>query len=913
MNPERWQRVKDLLQAALDRPPAEQQAFLSHECAGDDELRKEVESLLSYQSQEQRFIETSAADVAMRLLGQDDTAAVGQRIGPYRVIREIGRGGMGTVYLARRDDDQYQQQVAIKLVKRGMDTDHVIRRFRNERQILAGLTHPNIAALLDGGTTADGLPYFVMEYVDGTPLDDYCDAHRLGVAERLALFRTVCGAVHYAHQHLVVHRDLKPSNILITAEGAPKLLDFGIAKVLDVDRASDLTELTLAGRPMTPEYASPEQARGETITVVSDVYSLGVLLYELLTGRRPYQFTSPLPQDLTRVIADTHPDKPSTAIARAPSHRDPASAATADTPEAISQRRGVDPRRLKRQLQGDLDTLVLMAMRKEPHRRYASVEQLSDDIRRHLDRLPIRAQPDTFWYRAGKFVDRNRLGVATTALVLLLLIASVVTTTRAARRAERRFNDVRSLTNSLLFEFHDAIKDLPGATPARELVVRRALEYLDSLSQEAASDSSLQLELAGAYQRIGDVQGNHNFSNLGDTAGAMASYRKAAAIHEAVAAAHPGDVQARRDLALSHIKIGDMSAQTGDAAAALASYRQSLSVAQAALDSDATNAASRRSLAQASHKVGNALTAAGDVEGAIEHHRRALALRESLAAETPTNVRARREVSISHERLSKLLRRKGDLTGALAAARASMSISEGLVAADPNNAEARRDVGVSYQDVGLIEMKMGDLSGALEHFRKGLAIDQAMATADPKNAGAQRDVAFGLSTVGDVLAQMNDHAGAAEHHGRSAAILAGLAAADPQNAELPGDAATEYAELGDALLKTGDVGGAIDGHRKALALRDKIASVKGASAEVRAALAAACARSGALHLQLATRPGVSEPSRLEHWRTARSLYARSLDILTQIRAAGAVPAGAPSIEEIARQLGVCDAALARLK
>jgi eukaryotic-like serine/threonine-protein kinase len=914
MTAERWQRIKELLCSALERDPAERDAFLAGACGGDDDLRREVESLLEYQSRDQSFLEMSAADVALRLLGGDHTdGIIGQRIGPYRLVREIGRGGMGIVYLATRDDEQYQHQVAIKLVKRGMDTDLVLRRFRNERQILANLTHAHIAALLDGGTTDDGLPYFVMAYVDGTPIDDYCDAHRLGIVERLKLFRTVCGAVQYAHRNLVVHRDLKPSNILVTAEGVPKLLDFGISKLLDVGGSPNLTDVTFAAAPMTPEYASPEQARGEPVTVVSDVYSLGVLLYELLTGHRPYHFTSTMPQDFQRVINEAQPEKPSTVITRAVADTEAAHPTAGTTPEIISRRRGVELPKLKRQLRGDLDNLVLMAMRKEPERRYASVEQFSDDIRRHLECLPIRARPDTVGYRSVKFVERNRLGLGTAILILLILVASIVTTTRSAVRAERRFNDVRTLANSFMFEFHDAIKDLPGATAARELVVRRALEYLDSLSQEAKGDASLQLELAVAYQRIGDVQGNYNFSNLGDSAGALASYRKAASIHEAIVAAHPADVQARRDLAVTDIKVGDMFVQLGDAAAALDNYRKSLAISEEAYAVDPAPVVGRRNLALSHHKVGNTLMSAGDMQGAYDHHRRALALREALSKEAPT-VRAHREVSISYERLSKVRRRMGDLPEALDFALKSMKISEDLSAADPNNAEARRDVGVSHQDVGLIQMTTGDLPGALDHFRASLAIDQAMAVADPKNAAAQRDVAFSHSTVGEVLAKMNDHAGAAESHRQSIAILDALASADPDNAGLPAEAAQEYAALGDALLETGDINGAIGSHGKALSLLEAAAATKGASVDAHAAVAASSAQSAALYAELGSRAHFPGIVRLEYWRTARSFYARSLDILTAIRRSGSTPPeSAPTIEEIMRQMGICDAALTRLQ
>lgn len=316
MNPERWQQVKHVLAGAIEREPAERASFIARACSGDESLLGEVESLLVYQDGEASFIEEYADEFAAREFKADDAAlTTGQPIGHYKIEREIGRGGMGAVYLAVRADDQYQKRVAIKLVKRGMDTDSVLRRFRNERQILANLDHPNIARLLDGGTTADGLPYFVMEYIEGVPVNVYCDAQTLSIIERLELFRTICAAVQYAHQNLVIHRDIKPSNILVTADGTPKLLDFGIAKLLDPASVENAEATQTAFRVMTPEYASPEQLRGQNVTTASDVYSLGVLLYELLTGQRPYKLHSRAPEEIRAVICEQEPERPSQAIA----------------------------------------------------------------------------------------------------------------------------------------------------------------------------------------------------------------------------------------------------------------------------------------------------------------------------------------------------------------------------------------------------------------------------------------------------------------------------------------------------------------------------------------------------------------------------------------------------------------------
>ncbi len=316
MNPERWQQVKEIFQAAIEHSPVERAAYLAESCAADAELRREDERLLRSDEKASQFIERSVFDVGAEYLrGGGDGLPEGQRVGRYELVREIGRGGMGAVYLARRADKEFEQLVAVKLVKRGMDTDSILLRFRSERQILANLHHPNIAALIDGGTTDDGLPFLVMEYIEGVPLTVYANSHKLSIGERLKLFRAICAGVHYAHQNLVIHRDLKPSNILVTTDGTPKLLDFGIAKLLQTDASGerDLTVTEL--QALTPEYASPEQVRGAALTTASDVYSLGVVLYELLTGTRPYRLTSKTAEQISRAVCEQEPERPSRAIA----------------------------------------------------------------------------------------------------------------------------------------------------------------------------------------------------------------------------------------------------------------------------------------------------------------------------------------------------------------------------------------------------------------------------------------------------------------------------------------------------------------------------------------------------------------------------------------------------------------------
>ena len=432
MTPERYQQVKGLFYAAQELDTAARAELLKQRCAGDEELRQAVEQLLASAGKIEHFIEKPAYAVIADSLVNDAPSSLmeGKRIGPYEVVKRLGEGGMGTVYLARRADDVFEKQVAIKLIRRGVDNSHLLRHFYNERQILAALDHPNIAKLLDGGTTEDGLPYYVMDYVVGEPLLDYCNRKTLSTDERLRLFRTICSAVQHAHQNLVIHRDLKPNNILVNAEGNPKLLDFGIAKVFNVNAAAAREEATVTEfRVMTPEYASPEQITGQPVTTATDIYSLGVILYQLLTGERPYRFSSHLPHDIAKAICETEPEKPSRAGRSAASAGQVAENISADgieKPMRLSVRN-------RKSLRGDLDNIILMALRKEPHRRYATVDQFSEDIRKHLHGLPVIARRDTVAYRTTKFMRRNRYAVAVAAVVLVLMLAGVAAIVRQTR------------------------------------------------------------------------------------------------------------------------------------------------------------------------------------------------------------------------------------------------------------------------------------------------------------------------------------------------------------------------------------------------------------------------------------------------------------------------------------------------
>jgi non-specific serine/threonine protein kinase/serine/threonine-protein kinase len=744
-----------VLSEALDLETGRRRQFLDSACAHDADLRAEVDLLLAHQvDTDDDAIEECAADAARFRLAQDVTR-IGSRIGAYKIVREIGHGGMGIVYLAERDDEHYRQQVAIKLINPGLSGDTIRRRFRNEMQILADLNHPNIARLFDGGQTPDGVPYLVMEYVEGSPINHYCNDRNLSTEQRLKLFCTVCDAVQYAHQHLVIHRDIKPGNILVTSEGLPKLVDFGIAKLLD--NGNSIPDATATVMPfMTPEYASPEQVYGLSATTATDIYSLGVVLYELLTGRSPYRLKSRVPHELAQAILDQEPQR--------------------------------------QRLKGDLDNIVLMAMRKEPQRRYASAEQFAEDIRRHLDGLPVRARQDTFSYRASKFIRRRKLAVAAAALILLTLLVGIIATAWQARvaraeraRAERRFNEVRQLANSIVFEVHDAIVNLPGSTTARSLIVQRGLNYLDSLAQDAADDRGLQRELAAAYEKLGAVQYTPSVAHLGDLEGALQSHRKAAALREALVAADPNNRDYRRELLDSYWFIATLLGKQGDSARELQMLRDQLPARQELAAAETTEFVDRYNLAGTYAYIGSLSMAMGDVQGALDNQREALKIRETLAGVDPNTTRARRALTISYEYLARATDLAGDAKGALELQQRGLEMREALVAADPLNTDLRLMLIESHRYVGDMFFKLDDLEQASTHYQKQLAINEELLAADPANAQFHSNKAVALIKVGDIKARSKRTAEALSNYNEALRILEKLSETTKQDISIRQD------------------------------------------------------------------------------------------------------------------------------
>jgi len=721
-------------------------------------------------------------------------------LGAYRLVQKIGQGGMGTVYLAVRADDQYQKQVAIKLVSRGMETPQAVERFRHERQILATLEHPYIARLLDGGSAKlagflEESPYLVLEFVEGESIYKYCDKCQLSIADRCRLFLKVCEAVSYAHQKLVVHRDLKPGNIMVKADGSPVLLDFGIAKLLGDGTTQDSNPKTMAGMQLTPDYASPEQVRGELITTATDIYSLGAILYELLSGAKPHQFHSAAIRELERVICEADPPKMS---------------------EAAAARNA--------ELRGDLDAIVSMAMRKEPERRYPSVERMITDLSHYLNGFPVSARQGNMGYLASKYMRRNRTAIAVSVLFAGALIGgaafSSMEAIRASREqaraeasqrnaelqaqeaqrqkrladeqrveteeqravaeqqrlvADRRFQQVRQLAGTFVNDFYSAIEKLPGSTPARKMVAQTGLEYYDKLVAEAAGNRELLEEIARGYDRLGDVQGNPYYANLGDVKGAMASYQKAFSIRKDLNDASP---EFLRDRILGNVKLAQMLAIQGDVKG---SGRYLLDAFAMGKQKPASpSPLVRMALVKAYSTFGDLKIREGVHTQAIEPYLKMLELAKQLAAEDPKSSAAQADLSVAYTKLGDVYGRVEKPEEALKYLRVAVDVHRSLAAAEPNNSRQKRMLFITYTMLGRVLKsrsgqqygKPGEVKGYLE---AAAQLAQKMSVEDPENRTALMDVSTAETALGEWLRIEQNYKGAI------AAFRRGLAAAERLN------------------------------------------------------------------------------------------------------------------------------------
>jgi non-specific serine/threonine protein kinase/serine/threonine-protein kinase len=797
MTSERWGEIKAVLAGVLETDPHERPATLDRLCHDDAELRREVEALLLYEQKADQVLNTVVAPGASLRA----EAPLPETIGPYRVLRELGHGGMGVVYLGERADGQYRKQVAIKLITSGRGDPGTARRFRRERQILAQLEHNGIARLLDGGTTAEGQPYFVMEYVEGLPLATYCDGERLGIAARLRLFLDVCDAVAYAHRQLIVHRDLKPGNILVSKDGTPKLLDFGLGHVLNTESGEEETTLT-AFPLMTPAYASPEQVRGEPYTVASDVYSLGVILYELLSGRRPYKVPTGSYLELARVISEQEPL--------------PLSHAAAQSPVEEAEERGLTPVQLRRQLEGDLERIAAKALAKDARVRYHDVRELAADLGRYLEGRPVLARPATMRYRAAKLLRRHKVAAPAGALAALLVIGFATATWWEARRAERRFQEVRGLAHSVMFELHDAIAKLPGSTAARELLVRRALEYLQNLSREAGNNADLERDVALGYERIASVQGYLGESNLGHVGTATESFQKSEEILQRLRARHPSDQSLVQDdqRLLNELAISYQS--SGNFQKAQQTARKSLAGAEALVRSSPADLFAIGNLATASGILADTYSNEAQYAQAIPLREKTEQLARRVVELKPGDVEASRNLALAEKKLGALYGVTARYQDCRREYELAREIDEQRSARNPSDMPAKLDLSYDYSDLGWVAGRMGNFDDALVSHRRALALREEAASADPNDVRAAVAVASSTDRIAKILRSKGDFPGALATLRDALARFEKLTNQPSPSWQTVRDLAETHVDIAETLVMMGDRKGTPAARRQAL-------------------------------------------------------------------------------------------------
>ncbi len=927
-------------------------------CEAEQQLLEDLRGLgvERIRPHESRTEQSSAADVREPV--QPTRARVLLDIPGFEIIEELHRGGQGIVYRARQL--RTNRDVAIKVLRDGTHASAAAsRRFEREIELAAGLRHPNIVTVFDSGRTTAGQAYCVMDFVRGLPLDQHVRQHELSAAEILDLVAEVCDAVFYAHQRGIIHRDLKPSNILIDEDGSPKVLDFGLARQI-AEGADSL--LTMAGSVLgTLPFMSPEQAAGrqEQIDTRTDIYALGVILYLLLTGDYPFETDGPL-VDVIRRISEAEPTSPRKAWSL-----------SADAPGKLADVQS----RSRCPIDSELETILLKALAKEPQQRYQTALELSADLRHYRAGEPIAAKRASNWYVMRKAIRRYKvqftLAAATAVLAVGSALALSVMYARQGQllrevgterdRADRRFQQVRALAREFIFEIHDRIQHLAGATAAREHLVRTALEYLDSLAAEAGHDAALLRELALAYQKVGDVQGAPGAANLGDSAGALDSYGKARALLAALAAADAADVRAQRELADCHDKIGNLEITLGDANAASESYEAAFRIYRALIEDDHDVVEVHIGLARGHLKLGDVRLHTGNSAQALECYERAVAELEMLAVE-PSDEVTLRDLALSYGRLADAQGRLGQRDEALASEAKSLSISQRLLEQNPNDARALRDVAEDLVSVGDAQRGLGRMDDALSRYEQSLAVRLQLAQLDPQNVEAQRDLALCYNRVGGVQRMLGNTAAASETYRVGLQIVAAWAAArpddprprqalrvyhttigdcelalggadaarasfqaafdiasdaaqaDPASARAQRDLSVALVRLGDAQLAMQLPEIALSGFQQALDIRTQLAETDPENVGYQRNLAEVFEKLGDAHAALGADTTRPRAVRNDAWRAAHAAYVRSRAAYVAMRDAGTLfgfDAAAP--DNLARRVTTCEAALRALE
>lgn len=788
---DRWQRLKDVFSEIHELAPEARSAYLSKLRLNEKTIFEELSELLKAGNEAEEFLQKPLAF-------NSENSVIGETIGHYQIIREIGRGGMGAVFEAVRNDGEFEQKAAVKLTNRNLFSDELIRRFRAERQILARLEHENIVRLLDGGITAHHVPYFVMEFVEGILITEYCAENNLDIKERLRLFIQVCEAVAYAHRQLIVHRDLKPSNILVTVKGQAKLLDFGIAKILD-SNAQTLT----ANAPLTPEYASPEQIKGEIVTTAADIYSLGIILFEILTNRPPSEIYGVERADIYHAVCESEPLRPSSVILHSLPNRNENLTNENKEQRTKDQERKTNPKseiRNPQSLKGDLDNIILKALQKEKEERYASVEHFADDIRAYLSGLPVKAHPPHFWYRARKFVNRNRLpvSIAAASILLVMMIAAIAVWQAFAARqqrqiAEQNFNQVRKIANSLILDYHDEIAKLDGSTKLREKLVADALAYLDAISSEETESAELLKEMAIAYRKIGAVQGMPYAANLGKTDEAVKNLEKSVSLLEKALLIEPADLSLRDEIVKSYNELAQVLERTGKNG--YETYRKAVEINDETVKLDQENI-ERKIYGLRLKMFANGASGSSDFE-IIEGYKKILADAESLYARQSNSVNLIAVLAITSERIGNIYRWQGlhsRAAGDSATARDNFRNSESFARKsltymtrrqelDPNDANNRRRLFVANQNLASVLTYLDRLDEAEKHLEVAEQIVEQLKNNDPNNKQTVLDELAVLRNRLEILLVKRQPEQAFQFAERAIGIAENYERADPNNSE----------------------------------------------------------------------------------------------------------------------------------
>jgi serine/threonine protein kinase/tetratricopeptide (TPR) repeat protein len=814
--------IDEVFFAAMEREsPEARAAYLDDVCASDPELRRQVERLLEAQHKVGSFLDGPAAGATVSLALPQTMEGPGAVIGPYKLLEQIGEGGMGVVYMAEQTQP-VRRKVALKIIKPGMDTKQVIARFEAERQALALMDHPNIAKVLDAGTTESGRPYFVMELVKGIPITEYCDQHRLSIRERLGLFTQVCQAVQHAHQKGIIHRDIKPSNVLVTSlDGVPlpRVIDFGIAKAT----GQSLTDKTLftgfAQLIGTPLYMSPEQAElsAADVDTRSDIYSLGVLLYELLTGTTPFDqdtFRTAALDEVRRIIREDEPPKPSTRLS-----------GLGPTLTTISENRQTDARKLNRSIRGELDWIVMKALEKERSRRYESASGLARDVERYLTGDPIEAGPPSGWYRLSKFARRNRMVLTATVLVALSLVAGTTVSVWQAMLAQRaradaiaQRDEARQAVDDMYTDVADQwLKQHAALEPMQRKFLQKALDYYLRFAGDRNKDPKVRSKTANAYHRVGAIQGK-----LGRHSEAEAAYRRAMAIIEQLVAEEPLSHDYRRDLARIQANLGELLRHMGLTAEGEQLLRSAIASWGKLVGERPSVSQYQHELAQDNITLGRLLLESGERAEAASLFHQAIALLEKLVADAQSEPGYRDALATAHNDLGAMLIEEGRLEDAERSLRRAIELGEKLVADSPSVREYRNTLASRQHNLGALLTNMRRWPEGEHAYRQAIALNEKLAEDSPSILEYRDDLMLNNIALGAHVTAAGRRAEAEPPYRRAVALGERLVADFPSVPQYREHLAMSYSNLGSLLYEMGRQPEASPAIRQAIALEEKL-------------------------------------------------------------------------------------------